>query len=200
MSTFSFKPAPGYKTQAPSQNEVSPSSAEFKAYQKYKRIICEKSSHLDIDFDRVQQGEQLRLITSYAVNAIVAIEKISQKYEIDEVYICVYRMNQRAVNWITDHLHQQGIKSTILLSNFFRENKRYEAWFNRLLELQNKNFIVKTGCLHAKVFCCRTKDGQHFVFEGSGNLSDNARLEQYIFEKNEDVYNFHRDWMLSYGE
>ncbi len=198
---ISFRPAPGSQAhRAEKTTTPDKTGREYRAYQKYKQIISEKSSHLDIDFDKAEEGCQLRLITSYAVNAIVVIEKLAHRYEIDEVYICVYRMNQKAVNWITDRLHDTGIKTTILLSNFFRENKRYEAWFNNLVAMQSDQFRIKTGCLHAKVFCCRTKCGRYFVFEGSGNLSDNARLEQYIFEQNQDVYEFHKSWMEDYGE
>lgn len=172
---------------------------EAKAYQKYKRIVTERVSSLNIDFEAIAEGHQLRLITDMAINALVVLEKIGQRYEIEEAHICVYRMNQRSVNWIKEHLHDAGIQATVLLSNFFRENKRYEAWFNNILALKSDKFIVKTGCLHAKVFCCRTACGKHFVFEGSGNLSDNARLEQYIFEQSKQTFDFHKGWMADYG-
>lgn len=42
-----------------------------------------------------------------------------------------------------------------------------------------------------------TKDNRHIVFEGSGNLSDNARIEQYLIEDNETTYNFHKEWIIN---
>jgi len=171
---------------------------EYRLQQKYIKIITQKSKLLNIDFDSLAEGYQTRIITNNAINAIVVLDLISERYEMDEVYICVYRMNQRAVNWIKERLHDAGVDSLVLLSNFFRENKRYERWFETITALQSDTFKVKTGCLHAKVFCCKTKCGKHFVFEGSGNLSDNARFEQYIIEQNEDVFNFHKNWMVDY--
>jgi len=38
--------------------------------------------------------------------------------------------------------------------------------------------------------------GKHIVFEGSGNLSDNARIEQYILENNKQAYEFHKNWIM----
>jgi len=36
----------------------------------------------------------------------------------------------------------------------------------------------------------------------SGNMSDNARIEQYLFENNKEVFEFHKNWMteLCQGE
>jgi len=34
-----------------------------------------------------------------------------------------------------------------------------------------------------------------YVFEGSGNLTENGCIEQYIYERNSQVYDFHKDWM-----
>jgi hypothetical protein len=41
----------------------------------------------------------------------------------------------------------------------------------------------------------KTTDGNHFVFEGSGNMSDNARIEQYVYDNNEQIFEFHKTWM-----
>ena len=91
------------------------------------------------------------------------------------------------------------IKCTILLSSFFRENKRYEKWAEELLMYANnkKDVNICFAVNHAKVFIAKTKDLRHIVFEGSGNLSDNARIEQYLIEDNEMTYNFHKEWITN---
>jgi len=173
-------------------------SKEYRLREKYQEIITIKNKGLGIDFDDLKNGYQLRIITNNAINAIVMLDAVLAKYKLEEVYICVYRMNLRSVDWIKRNLYDSGVKSRVLLSNFFRENKRYEKWFEQIYLLNSKNFSVHTGCLHAKIFCCKTTCGRHIVFEGSGNLSDNARIEQYIIEDNENVYNFHANWMDEY--
>ena len=40
-----------------------------------------------------------------------------------------------------------------------------------------------------------TNQGNHYVVEGSGNMSQNGQYEQYIFENNKPVYDFHKNWM-----
>lgn len=50
---------------------------------------------------------------------------------------------------------------------------------------------------HAKVLIARCGE-DYFVFEGSGNMSDNARIEQYRYENSKAVYDFHKRWMESH--
>lgn len=188
LSKFSYNP-----------NKTAEERKEYRLAHKYQNLIAKQAKSFDVDFAAMEEGDQVRLITTHSVNAIVAIEKIQENYQLEEVFICVYRMNERAVTWIKDNLKDAGVKSTLLLSEFFRENKRYEQWFESVLALSGDNFTVKTGCLHAKVFCCRTKCGSFFVFEGSGNLSDNARLEQYVIDRSRRLYEFHAHWMTEYG-
>ena len=32
------------------------------------------------------------------------------------------------------------------------------------------------------------------MFEGSGNCTDNARIEQFLYENNRQTYDFHAAW------
>ena len=31
--------------------------------------------------------------------------------------------------------------------------------------------------------------------KGSGNMSDNARIERYVYENNKEVSEFHKEWI-----
>lgn len=48
---------------------------------------------------------------------------------------------------------------------------------------------------HAKITCIKDNSGNHFVMEGSGNLSDNAKIEQLLFENNRKSFEFHSGWI-----
>jgi len=54
----------------------------------------------------------------------------------------------------------------------------------------------RVGCVdnHAKIIAADTGRGC-FVIEGSGNWSDNARIEQYVFCQSPEVYQFHSEWI-----
>jgi hypothetical protein len=166
---------------------------------KYDEIICNKTKNfVDIIGDELSPNVQYRMVTDKSFNAIVVIDYLLKKYELVEIYIAVYRMNLLSVNKLKSIIDDGNVKCFILLSSFFRENKRYEKWAEELLMYaENKKDVqISFAVNHAKVFIAKTKDNRHIVFEGSGNLSDNARIEQYLIEDNEVTYNFHKQWII----
>ena len=166
---------------------------------KYDEIICNKTKNfVDIIGDELSKNVQYRMVTDKSFNAIVVIDYLLKKYELVEIYIAVYRMNLLSVNKLKSIIDDGNVKCFILLSSFFRENKRYERWAEELIMYaENKKDVeISFAVNHAKVFIAKTKDNRHIVFEGSGNLSDNARIEQYLIEDNEVTYNFHKQWII----
>lgn len=171
---------------------------EYLAKIKYDKIICKKAS----DFKAIvgvnlEQNTQYRIVTDKSFNAITVVSYLLEYYNINEIYIVVYRMNNKSFDYLKSIIKKDNIKTGFIVSSFFRENKQYERWAKEIeIISENKENIKTSFCNnHAKVFLAKTTCGKHIVFEGSGNLSDNARIEQYIFEDNESVYNFHKKWI-----
>lgn len=166
---------------------------------KYKEIVTKKAgSFSDIVGNDLKKNVQYRIVTSNSFNAISVLEYVSQTEQIEEIYIAVYRMNLKSVDYLKRMADDTGIKLVIILSTFFRENKKYERWCEELMKYveSNDSSKVEYAWNHAKVFLAKTKSGKHIVFEGSGNLSDNARIEQYIIEDNKAVFDFHKEWIM----
>lgn len=166
---------------------------------KYEEIVCKRTKNfVDVIGDDLRPNVQYRLVTELAFNALIVIEYLLKKYEITEMYIAVYRMNLDSVNRLKQVIDSGQIRCSILLSSFFRENKKYERWAEELVQYaQNKNHVqVAFSVNHAKVFLAKTKCQRYIVFEGSGNLSDNARIEQYLIEDNETTFEFHKGWII----
>ena len=175
----------------------SESLREYKLKSKYENIMLKKAdSFKDIVGVELKQNEQYRFVTNNSFNAITVLNYVSKNFEIEEIIIAVYRMNLLSVQQLKEFI-ETNIPVYILLSDFFRENKRYERWCHELISYSqhNSNAHVSFAHNHAKVFLAKTKN-MHLVFEGSGNLSDNARIEQYLFENNKQSYDFHKSWIL----
>ena len=182
------------------QDSKQESKREYLARVKYDEIICKKTKNFtDVIGNELSKNVQYRLVTENSFNAIVVIDYLLKKYELIEIYIAVYRMNLVSVNKLKSIIDSDEISCSILLSSFFRENKKYERWAEELImyATKKKNVNVSFAVNHAKVFLAKTKDNRHIVFEGSGNLSDNARIEQYLIEDNEITYNFHKEWIIN---
>jgi hypothetical protein len=181
-------------------SEKKESKREYLARVKYDEIICKKTKNfIDVIGDELSKNVQYRLVTESSFNAIIVIDYLLKRYELIEIYIAVYRMNQLSVNKLKSIIDVGNIECSILLSSFFRENKKYEKWCEELIMYASKkeNVSVAFAVNHAKVFLAKTKDNRFIVFEGSGNLSDNARIEQYLIEDNEITYNFHKEWIIN---
>lgn len=179
-------------------NSKPESKKEYLAKVKYEKVVAKSASNfMDIVGNKLEPGIQYRIVTNNSFNAISVYEFIANSEEITEMHIAVYRMNQRAVIFLKGIIDKNKITSNIVVSSFFRENKKYERWATELVAYAQNSILVKIGFTwnHAKIFLAKTKSGKHIVFEGSGNLSDNARIEQYIIEDNEYVFNFHKQWI-----
>lgn len=150
-----------------------------------------------------KKNEQYRIITEKQFNAFSLIIHVLEEEMIEELYVAIYRINQPTVESIIDFIEVGKIKSaTFVISNFFNQTKKPEKWAKLLCEFAKKNENVKHIYTHnhAKVVAMRTDKSNYYVFEGSGNMSDNARIEQYIYDNNEGVYNFHKEWMSNITE
>lgn len=170
---------------------------QYLARVKYDKIVCDRAaSFKKIIGDNIESNVQYRLISTVAFNAIVVLQYIQELYKIDEIFIVIYRMNEKSVNKFKE-LIDNNTTGGLLISSFFRNNKIYEKWAKNLVAYctGNDNMKISFAVTHAKIFIAKTKCGKHIVFEGSGNFSDNARIEQYLLEDNRIIYEFHKDWI-----
>jgi hypothetical protein len=144
--------------------------------------------------------EQYRIITEKQFNAFAFLLYILETEQIEELHLAIYRINEPTVNSIIDLIDAGKIKkATFVISNFFNQTKKPEKWAIKLKDYceTNKNTNHVYVHNHSKVVAIKTSENNYYVFEGSGNMSDNARIEQYIFENSKDVYEFHKEWMSS---
>ncbi len=149
--------------------------------------------------DEPKEGEQWRIVTEKQFNAYALILHVLQTRKISELYLAVYRINEPTVDAITEMLDSGKIKkATFIISSFFNQTKKPERWAIKLKDYCDAHPANTRHCYthnHAKVVCIKTTKNEFFVFEGSGNMSDNARVEQYIYERCKATYDFHKSWM-----
>jgi len=86
---------------------------------------------------------------------------------------------------------------SIVLSSFFNQTKKPEVAAEELIRFAKKHHSdVKLAFVwnHAKVMGIKS-GSNYYIIEGSGNLSDNARIEQYLIENCKETYDFHNEWI-----
>ncbi len=141
-----------------------------------------------------KKDEQIRIVTRKMINSFDFILAIIANNEIIEnLIIAFYRISKKAIIEISELIKEGKIKNVILLINDGFPKLVPDA-YNLLLQQKSTNFTIKLENNHTKIILIDTIKNK-YIIEGSGNLSINARIEQYLFENNEQVFNFHSNWI-----
>lgn len=142
-----------------------------------------------------REGEQWRILTEKAFNAYAFICHVLESSMIDDLYLAIYRINEPTVTALMQMIDDGRIKhANFIISSFFNQTKKPERWALMLADYCKQHadttrFVYLHN--HSKVVCVQREDGAKFVFEGSGNMSDNARIEQYLYERSAVQYDFY---------
>jgi len=177
---------------------VAVQSVAEKKYLKNLELGFKMAKSIDDLCDRPKANEQWLIVTEKQFNAFALVLSIIQEKVIDELYFAIYRINEPTVDALISFIEAGKIKKGLfIISNFFNATKKPEKWANKLIEFcsNRSDFECISIHNHAKILCLKEGDN-HFVFEGSGNMSDNARIEQYRYENCVQTFEFHKNWMI----
>lgn len=138
--------------------------------------------------DLPKNNEQIRILTDKGFNIATALLLICEKEIILDAVFSVYRINAKAINIIKELIKIDKIKKLHILLNH-NIGKQKPELYAPLKEL-SKICTIEYNDTHMKIMTAKTEKN-NYVFEGSGNLSNNSRFEQYIFENNKQVLEFY---------
>ncbi len=162
---------------------------------KFYNVHCEKIDNIkNLTLRLPAIGEIFFLWTLNSFNAFTFIPYIIKNCgRIDELTITTYSINIRIIDALMKQIDNGNIKQLdILISDSLRQ--RLPKVYDHLTALSDtrNNVNVKYTWNHSKVSMIRSQ-GNYFIVEGSGNYSENAQFEQYIFLNNEEVYKFRKE-------
>jgi hypothetical protein len=138
--------------------------------------------------DLPKDNEQIRILTDKGFNIATALLLICEKEIILDAVFSVYRINPKAIEIITSLIQIGKIKNLHILLNHNIGKQKPELYAP--LTALNKICIIEYNDTHMKIMTAKTEQN-NYIFEGSGNLSNNSRFEQYIFENNAQVLEFY---------
>lgn len=139
------------------------------------------------------KNEHIRIVTKKAINSFDFILAILVNENIDELIMAVYRIGKKIVSQLHDLQKSGKIKKITILINDGFPKLVPDCW-NLIKSKESKKWIIKLENNHTKILLIDTLKNKYIV-EGSGNMSINARIEQYCFDNNNDIYNFHYEWI-----
>lgn len=143
-----------------------------------------------------KKNEQLRLITKRSFNSIAFLEWVMSKEGIvDEALFCIYSINHEASVIINDMVSCGKIKTaTILMSNLRNKAHRAKEEATKNYFINNPNIELIFASSHSKIMSFKSGEN-YYTVEGSGNLSYNSRIEQYVIDNDKLIFDFTKDWV-----
>ena len=164
---------------------------------RYKKFV-EKTMQVISQVEEIglpKENEQIRLVTMRTFNAAVFLKYISDQYKIDRLILVIYSINAEAAKVVNDLVDGEKVKSCkILMSNLRNKAHRQKEQITRDNFVNNKNVDLFFASCHSKIMAIKTECGNHFVLEGSGNLSFNSRIEQYVLDNDQALFEFTEKW------
>ena len=143
-----------------------------------------------------KKNEQLRLITKRSFNSIAFLEWVMSKEGIvDEALFCIYSINYEA-SVIIDRMVSCGkIKTaTILMSNLRNKAHRAKEEATKNYFINNPKIELIFASSHSKIMSFKSGNN-YYTVEGSGNLSYNSRIEQYVIDNDKMIFDFTKEWV-----
>jgi len=144
----------------------------------------------------IEKNTIYNLVTQKVINPYTMVLSALKHGVIKELYIATYAINTKAIDIFTNLLEAKDIENWILLVN---ENMKFRMKGKEvfLLEAEKKynNFTLLKKRVHAKVTLIHVAD-KYIVISGSGNYSENPKIEQYTICDDKELFNFHRGWII----
>lgn len=179
------------------EKDTTDSGVELLEDEKYK-VFIEKTYKVIEQIEELgfpKEKEQIRFVTFRTFNAAIFLNHIAKSEVIEELILVVYSINYEAAALIVDLIEKGRIKKAkILMSNLRNKAHRKKEQLTRDIFVEHPNIELFFASSHSKIMAMKTENGNHYVIEGSGNLSFNSRIEQYIFDNDKGLFEFTSKW------
>lgn len=158
---------------------------------RYLLAHFQKLSNVKRDLKRLPvEGEFFFLHTDKSFNAFTFIPFVGQLHHIKHMYASTYSLSRRVVDAFME-MHDSGLISsmTLMISDSMIQRNPSTIEYLKSMAATRANVTVKFAWIHAKVTLLDTDNGLYTI-EGSGNWSENASVEQYLFARDSGLFRF----------
>lgn len=158
---------------------------------KYLLAHYQKVASVKKDMKRLPEREEFFFLQSEnSFNAFTFIPVVLEHQSAKRMFATTYSINKRVINALVE-LHQNGLvdEITLLVSDTMLKRNQITSDLLAAINREYANINVLFAWVHAKVCLIETK-AANYVIEGSGNWSENAYYEQYMFANSKGLYDF----------
>ena len=158
---------------------------------KYLVAHYQKVSSLEKDLMRIPTSEEFFFLQSdTAFNAFTFIPLVAKVFPIKQLHASTYSLSRKVIDALIE-MHDKGQIECITLLVSDSMIKRNPLVIDNIMAMAKSrpNVTVLYAWVHAKVCLLKTHE-HYYVIEGSGNWSENAHYEQYVFANSKGLYDF----------
>lgn len=142
-----------------------------------------------------EEGEVYKFLSTGGFSAISFVRFIAKRAKIFEFTASTLRVGKKEMQALNT-LHTSGRleKANFLIGSFMKNDSKtglrygYYELFDRTCQRNGWKYTVVQN--HSKILLFDTDAGR-FVIETSSNLNENPKMEQFSFERNEELYEFY---------
>jgi hypothetical protein len=136
-------------------------------------------------------GEFFAIWTLKSFNAFTFIPYLIQQHEIiEDLVLSTYSINMRITDSLIKKIDQGKIKKvSVFISDSMKHRMPKVVDHLSMLTQSRNNIEIHYDWNHSKVTLVKA-GGFNYVIEGSGNWSENAQFEQYLFFNHKRLYDF----------
>lgn len=160
---------------------------------KYLVSHYQKLENIERDLKRLPDKEEFFFLqTEKQFNAFTFIPFVIKHKPIKELLASTYSISIRVVESLVELYDHNLVEKVVLLvsDSLIKRNPTTIDKIESMARSRSR-FEVRYTWNHSKITLART-DNDFFIVEGSGNWSENAAIEQYIFANCEGLYNFRK--------
>ena len=145
--------------------------------------------------DLPDDGECYKYISTGGFSAISFIRFVSSQTVINHLLVTTLRVGKKELKEL-DRLHRIGDldRCTIITSGLMKDDSKLVksyGYYDNLVKVCDKNkWELKSVKNHSKLLLMDTDNGK-FVIETSSNLNENPKIEQFSFEKSDELFDFY---------
>lgn len=153
------------------------------------------------------EGHVYKFISDGGFSTISFIVLVAEMAKINNLYASSFRIGKKELQ-VIDALHKKGVIKNCcfavgtLMKNDSEAIKKYGYYENFEKVCNDNGFRYCTVNNHSKIILFDTDKGK-YVLETSSNLNTNPKIEQFSFEKDEELYNFYQkcfeNWSVGNG-
>lgn len=108
---------------------------------------------------------------------------------INDLSLSTYSINDRILTSLVKWYDKGSIQNVNINISDSIKHRNPKIYDQLQSQIQNRSINVDYTWNHSKITLMRSNDN-HFVVEGSGNFSENAQHEQYLFANDKQLYDF----------